>query len=59
RLTQPFRPQTNSLPPRRRGAWSSVSTAASASILPGCRKTAPPAAAQRDGETGKGFCDLP
>src|SRR5690348_9974546 len=41
RLTQPFRPQTNSLPSRRRGAWSSASTAASASISPGCRKTAP------------------
>ena len=42
RLTRPFRPQTNSLPQRRRGAWSSASTVVSASISTGCRKTAPP-----------------
>jgi hypothetical protein len=45
RLTRPFRPQTNSLPSRRRGAWSNASTAASASISTGCRKTAPPTTA--------------
>jgi hypothetical protein len=34
-----------SLPQRRLGAWSSASTAASASISAACRKTAPPTAA--------------
>ena len=44
RLIRPFHPQTNSLPSRRRGAWSNASTAASASISTADRCCAPIAA---------------
>ncbi len=44
RLIRPFHPQTNSLPSRKRGAWSSALTVALASISTADRNCAPIAA---------------